>query len=29
ASCQLFVDLLTGVEPIIDPTPYAPAGRLA
>jgi glycine oxidase len=28
ASCQLFTDLLTGVEPIIDPAPYAPAGRL-
>ncbi|MGG5291310.1 glycine oxidase ThiO [Pseudomonas shirazensis] len=29
ASCQLFVDLLTGNPPIIDPTPYAPEGRLA
>jgi len=28
ASCQLFADLLTGVEPIIDPAPYAPEGRL-
>ncbi|MGN8251237.1 glycine oxidase ThiO [Pseudomonas sp. SMV7] len=28
ASCQLFTDLLTGAEPIIDPVPYAPAGRL-
>ncbi|MDZ5603281.1 glycine oxidase ThiO [Pseudomonas sp. RP23018S] len=28
ASCQLFCDLLTGTPPIIDPTPYAPAGRL-
>ncbi|MCI0915409.1 glycine oxidase ThiO [Pseudomonas putida] len=28
ASCQLFTDLLTGGEPIIDPSPYAPAGRL-
>ena len=28
ASCQLFADLLTGAEPIIDPLPYAPAGRL-
>ena len=28
ASCQLFTDLLTGAEPIIDPAPYAPAGRL-
>ncbi len=29
ASCQLFADLLLGREPIIDPRPYAPAGRLA
>ncbi|RWU22096.1 glycine oxidase ThiO [Pseudomonas alkylphenolica] len=29
ASCQLFADLLLGREPVIDPTPYAPAGRLA
>ncbi|MNR09214.1 Glycine oxidase [compost metagenome] len=29
ASCQLFADLLLGREPIIDPAPYAPAGRLA
>ncbi len=29
ASCQLFTDLLTGAEPIIDPAPYAPATRLA
>ncbi len=28
ASCQLFADLLLGREPIIDPTPYAPAGRI-
>ncbi|MFT0517665.1 glycine oxidase ThiO [Pseudomonas faucium] len=28
ASCQLFADLLTGAEPIIDPALYAPAGRL-
>ena len=28
ASCQLFSDLLTGAEPIIDPAPYAPATRL-
>lgn len=28
ASCQLFSDLLLGHEPIIDPTPYAPGGRL-
>ncbi|WXL28035.1 glycine oxidase ThiO [Ectopseudomonas mendocina] len=28
ASCQLLVDLLVGGEPIIDPTPYAPASRL-
>lgn len=28
ASCQLFADLLLGREPIIDPRPYAPAGRL-
>lgn len=29
ASCQLFADLLLGREPVIDPAPYAPAGRLA
>lgn len=29
ASCQLFTDLLTGAEPIIDPAAYAPATRLA
>ncbi len=28
ASCQLFSDLLAGREPIIDPAPYAPQGRL-
>lgn len=28
ASCQLLVDLMLGREPIVDPTPYAPAGRL-
>lgn len=28
ASCQLFGDLLLGREPIIDPAPYAPGGRL-
>ena len=28
ASCQLFADLLLGREPIIDPTPYAPEGRI-
>lgn len=28
ASCQLLVDLLTGASPVIDPTPYAPEGRL-
>ncbi|PWB34826.1 glycine oxidase ThiO [Pseudomonas sp. SDI] len=28
ASCQLFADLLLGREPIIDPAPYAPGGRL-
>ncbi|MGY2196658.1 glycine oxidase ThiO [Pseudomonas gingeri] len=28
ASCQLFADLLLGHEPIIDPAPYAPEGRL-
>lgn len=28
ASCQLLTDLLLGGEPIIDPLPYAPAGRL-
>ncbi|MGZ9708075.1 glycine oxidase ThiO [Pseudomonas sp. GNP013] len=28
ASCQLFADLLLEQVPIIDPAPYAPAGRL-
>lgn len=28
ASCQLFADLLLERTPIIDPAPYAPAGRL-
>ncbi|MFL1491015.1 glycine oxidase ThiO [Pseudomonas antarctica] len=28
ASCQLFVDLLLGRTPIIDPAAYAPAGRI-
>ncbi|WP_338492958.1 glycine oxidase ThiO [Pseudomonas trivialis] len=28
ASCQLFADLLLERAPIIDPAPYAPAGRL-
>jgi glycine oxidase len=28
ASCQLFADLLLGREPIIDPAPYAPQGRI-
>jgi len=28
ASCQLLVDLMLGREPIIDPAPYAPSGRL-
>ncbi|AEA71267.1 MULTISPECIES: glycine oxidase ThiO [Pseudomonas] len=28
ASCQLFTDLMLGREPVIDPVPYAPAGRL-
>ena len=28
ASCQLFADVLLGREPVIDPAPYAPAGRL-
>lgn len=29
ASCQLITDLLLEREPIIDPAPYAPTGRLA
>ena len=28
ASCQLLADLMMGCEPIIDPRPYSPAGRL-
>ncbi|UQY36130.1 glycine oxidase ThiO [Pseudomonas fulva] len=28
ASCQLLADLMLGREPIIDPAPYSPAGRL-
>ncbi|MGE8154274.1 glycine oxidase ThiO [Pseudomonas vancouverensis] len=28
ASCQLFADVMLGRTPIIDPTPYAPAGRI-
>ena len=28
ASCHLFADLLLGREPIIDPRPYAPQGRI-
>ncbi|OYT96743.1 MAG: glycine oxidase ThiO [Pseudomonas sp. PGPPP3] len=28
ASCQLLADLMLGREPIVDPVPYAPAGRL-
>jgi glycine oxidase len=28
ASCQLLTDLMTGQEPIIDPTPYLPDARL-
>ncbi|WP_109513932.1 glycine oxidase ThiO [Pseudomonas ovata] len=28
ASCQLLSDLLLGREPIIDPAPYTPAGRI-
>lgn len=29
ASCQLLADLMLGREPIVDPTPYAPAERLS
>ncbi len=29
ASCQLLVDLMLGQAPIVDPSPYAPAGRIA
>ncbi len=28
ASCQLLVDLMLGQAPIVDPSPYAPAGRI-
>lgn len=28
ASCQLLADLMLGREPIVDPVPYSPAGRL-
>ena len=28
ASCQLFADVLLGRDPVIDPAPYAPAGRI-
>ncbi|MFC3608771.1 glycine oxidase ThiO [Stutzerimonas tarimensis] len=28
ASCQLLVDLMLGQAPILDPTPYLPAGRM-
>ncbi|MCU1750887.1 glycine oxidase ThiO [Pseudomonas sp. 6D_7.1_Bac1] len=28
ASCQLFADVMLGHEPVIDPAPYAPAGRI-
>ncbi|MCU0091582.1 glycine oxidase ThiO [Pseudomonas koreensis] len=28
ASCQLFADVMLGRAPIIDPAPYAPAGRI-
>jgi glycine oxidase len=28
ASCQLLADLLLGRDPIVDPAPYAPTGRL-
>jgi glycine oxidase len=28
ASCQLLADLMLGRQPIIDPAPYAPWGRL-
>lgn len=29
ASCQLLVDLMLGQSPIVDPSPYAPTGRIA
>ncbi|ESQ98509.1 D-amino acid oxidase [Stutzerimonas chloritidismutans AW-1] len=28
ASCQLLTDLMLGREPVVDPAPYAPAGRI-
>lgn len=28
ASCQLFADVMLGREPVIDPAPYAPTGRI-
>ncbi|WP_037038387.1 glycine oxidase ThiO [Pseudomonas sp. BAY1663] len=28
ASCQLLADLMLGREPVVDPAPYAPAGRI-
>jgi glycine oxidase len=28
ASCRLLVDLMLGREPIVDPAPYSPAGRV-
>ncbi|WP_072459676.1 glycine oxidase ThiO [Pseudomonas sp. NFACC49-2] len=28
ASCQLLADVMLGREPVIDPAPYAPAGRM-
>lgn len=28
ASCQLLVDLMLGQAPIVDPSPYAPTGRI-
>lgn len=28
ASCQLFADVMLGREPVIDPAPYAPVGRI-
>lgn len=28
ASCRLFTDVMLGREPVIDPAPYSPAGRM-
>jgi len=28
ASCQLLTDLMLGREPVVDPAPYAPTGRI-